>query len=79
MDIVALYYYKLCFSGATRHGDSHNASQIRQPHENKIYWKLIVSFFRFSLENKKVNSKTWGETYFEVPKKQKDVWSFVKI
>ena len=35
-DIVALYCFKLCFSGATHHGDSRNASQIRQPHVNKI-------------------------------------------
>ena len=30
LDIVALYYFKLRFSGATRHGDSRNASQLRQ-------------------------------------------------
>ena len=35
-DTVALYCFKLCFSGATRHGDSRNASQIRQPYVNKF-------------------------------------------
>ena len=28
----------------------------------------------FSLKQNKVNSKNWGETNFEVSKKQKDVW-----
>ena len=37
-DIVALYYFKDCFSGAMRHGDSRNASQIRQLHVNEIHW-----------------------------------------
>ena len=35
-DIVVLYCFKLCFSGATRHGDPRNASQIRQLHVNKF-------------------------------------------
>ena len=37
--------------------------------------RLIVSFFSpfFSVKQNKVNSKHWGETNFEVPKKQKDV------
>ena len=34
----------------------------------------------FSLKQNKVNSKNWGETNFEVSKKQKDVWDvFFKI
>ena len=81
IDIVALYFFKLCFSGATRHGDSRNAVQIRQPHVNKfieVSCKVFSQFF--SLKLNKVNSKNWGETNFEVSKKQKDVWDvFFKI
>ena len=54
-DIVALYCFKLCLSGATRHGDWSNASQIRQLHVNKIYCKVFSPFF--SLKQNKVISK----------------------
>ena len=30
-----------------------------------------------SLKQTKVNSKNWGETNFEVPKKQNDVWNVI--
>ena len=41
--------------------------------------RLIVRFFlRFLSKQNKVNSKNWGETNFEVPKKQKDVWDELK-
>ena len=81
MDIVALYVFNLSFSGATRRGDSRNALQIRQPHETKfieVSCKVFSPFF--SLKLNKVNSKNWGETNFEVSKKQKDIWDvFFKI
>ena len=49
-DIVALYRFKLCSSGATRHGDWRNASEIRQPHVKQNLLRLVLRFFlRFSL------------------------------
>ena len=50
-DIVGLYCFKLCFSGATRHGDARNASQIRQPHVNKIYWGMDLLSFSFAMDD----------------------------
>ena len=38
----------------------------------EVSCKVFSPFF--SLKQNKVNSKTWGETNFEVSKKQKDVW-----
>ena len=52
-DIVALYCFKLCFSGATRHGDSRNASQIRQPHVDKIIEVSFKIFFLFKTKQGK--------------------------
>ena len=56
-----LFYSKLCFSGATRHGDSHNASQIRHPLVNKISLKVNSKVFSpyFSRKHIKVNLKNW--------------------
>ena len=34
---------------------------------------MVFSQFS-SLKQNKINSKNWGETNFEVSKKQKDVW-----
>ena len=49
LDIVALYYFKLCFSVAMHHGDLHNASQIRQPQVNKFIKVTGKVFSPFSL------------------------------
>ena len=38
----------------------------------EVSCKVFSPFF--TLKQNKVNSKNWGETNFEVSKKQKDVW-----
>ena len=44
----------------------------------EVSCKVFSPFF--SRKQNKVNSKNWGETNFEVSKKQKDVWDvFFKI
>ena len=63
---------------------SPNASQILQPHVNKMYWdKIYCKVFSpfFSLKQNEVNSRNWGETnWTKFPEKQKDVWDvFFKI
>ena len=57
---------------------------MRRTSGNRV-WKFIEVSCKvfspfFSLKQNKVNSKNWGETNFEVSKKQKDVWDvFFKI
>ena len=58
---------------------------MRRKSGNRMYTKFIEGSCRvfspfFSLKQNKVNSKNWGETNFEVSKKQKAVWDvFFKI
>ena len=52
---------------------------MRRKSGNRMSTKFIevsckVFFLFFSLKQNKVNSKNWGETNFEVSKKQKQVW-----
>jgi len=58
-DIVALYYFKLCFSGATRHCDSLDASQIRQ-----LYSVNKVNLVEFSsVKTQRVEQSKRGVTH----------------
>ena len=52
---------------------------MRHKSGNRMYTKFIEVSCKvfspfFSLKQNKVNSNNWGETNFEVSKKQKDVW-----
>ena len=56
----------------------HKSGNRMQTKFIEVNWKVFSPFF--SLKQNKGNSKNCGETNFEVPQKQKDVWNvFFKI